>query len=119
MPATRPFWSYACDTQPVKAPVALFLAAAAVLTAAGCSHPATSSSPTVATSASSAPTPTPTPTPSPTPTLPTMEQARDTYLRLVVPSDKAGDAYNKAIDQHKPWRTLRSRLAADCRGSTA
>jgi hypothetical protein len=92
----------------VKAPLALSLAAAAILTVAGCSHHATSSGPTAATSASSAPTVSPTPTPNPTPTLPTVEQARETYLRLVVPSDKAIEAYNKAIDQHKPWRTLRA-----------
>ena len=88
----------------MKGPLGLSLAAAAVLLVAGCSQPATTHSPAAATSASTAPTPSPTSTP----TLPTVEQAYLTYLRLVDPSNSAAEAYNKAIHQHKPWRTLRA-----------
>ena len=90
----------------MKGPLGLSLAAAAVLLVAGCSQPATTNSPAVATSVSIAPTPTP--SPSSTPTVPTVEQAYLSYLRLVDPSNNAAEAYNKAIHQHKPWRTLRA-----------
>jgi hypothetical protein len=91
----------------VKAPVALSLAAA-VLIVAGCSHPA--ARPAAATASSSAPTVNPSPTPKPTPTLPTMEQARDTYWRLVKAPNKAVDAYNKSLDQGVAWYTARTYL---------
>ena len=87
----------------MKGPLALSLAAV-VLLAVGCSHPAATNTPTAATSASSSPTP----TSSPTATLLDRQHAQERYLVLVVPSNEAITAYNKAIKQRKSWRTLRT-----------